>query len=45
MEHADKKGRVFFMHIPQAYDEPTIELGRDIAVAYISALADDPLLT
>ncbi|UKZ61611.1 uncharacterized protein TrAtP1_002871 [Trichoderma atroviride] len=42
-ELEDKKGRVVFQHLPQAHDSKAIELARDITVAYISGLADDPI--
>lgn len=42
-ELEDKKGRVVFQHLPQAHDSKAIELARDVTVAYISSLADDPI--
>lgn len=45
LEHPEKLGRALFMHLPQARSEKDIALGRDIAVAYITAVADDKLLS
>ncbi|PNP37645.1 hypothetical protein TGAMA5MH_10413 [Trichoderma gamsii] len=42
-ELEDKKGRVVFQHLPQAHHSKAIQLARDITVAYISSLADDPI--
>ncbi|KAK8067310.1 hypothetical protein PG997_014057 [Apiospora hydei] len=39
-----KKGRVLFLHLPQAHSPEAIRLARDVTVSYITALADDPIL-
>ncbi|KAF2009094.1 hypothetical protein BU24DRAFT_429030 [Aaosphaeria arxii CBS 175.79] len=42
--YSGKRGHVAFQHLPQYNSPEAIDLARNIAVAYISALADDRLL-
>ncbi|KAK8041544.1 pyroglutamyl peptidase type I [Apiospora phragmitis] len=40
-----KKGRVLFLHLPQAHSPEAIRLTRDVTVSYITALVNDPILS
>lgn len=44
LKHPDKAGRALFLHLPQTHSTDDIALGRDIAIASVTALADDDIL-
>lgn len=44
-KHKAKRGRAAFLHVPLKTTQESIELSRDVAVAYLKALAADPILS